>query len=41
MLDESTINDCQTKQGEMVMIHCAFRHSIKIPFPRGAFMSLK
>jgi uncharacterized protein len=41
MLDESTKNNiARLNKGELVMIHSAFRHPIKISFPRGAFMRL-
>ena len=42
MLDESTKNNiARLNKGELVMIHSAFRHPIKISFPKGAFMRLK
>jgi DNA helicase HerA-like ATPase len=42
MLDESTKNNIsRLNKGELVMIHSAFRHPIKITFPKGAFMRLK
>jgi hypothetical protein len=42
MLDESTKNNiARLNKGELVMIHSAFRHPIKITFPRGSFMRLK
>jgi uncharacterized protein len=41
MLDESTkMNIARLNKGELVMIHSAFRHPIKISFPRAAFMRL-
>jgi DNA helicase HerA-like ATPase len=41
MLDESTKNNiARLNKGELVMIHSAFRHPIKISFPKGAFMRL-
>jgi uncharacterized protein len=41
VLDESTKNNiARLNKGELVMIHSAFRHPIKISFPRGAFMRL-
>ncbi|MDQ3838354.1 MAG: hypothetical protein M3297_03690 [Thermoproteota archaeon] len=42
ILDESTKNNiARLNKGELVMIHSAFRHPIKISFPKGAFMRLK
>jgi uncharacterized protein len=42
MLDESTKNNiARLNKGELVMIHSAFRHPIKISFPKGSFMRLK
>jgi uncharacterized protein len=42
MLDKSTKNNItRLNKGELVMIHSAFRHPIKISFPKGAFMRLK
>jgi uncharacterized protein len=42
MLDESTKkNIVRLNKGELVMVHPAFRHPIKISFPQGAFMRLK
>jgi DNA helicase HerA-like ATPase len=42
MLDESTKkNIVRLNKGELVMVHPAFRHPIKISFPKGAFMKLK
>jgi DNA helicase HerA-like ATPase len=42
ILDESTKNNiARLNKGELVMIHSAFRHPIKISFPRGAFRRLK
>src|SRR5215213_4235963 len=39
MLDESTkMNIARLNKGELVMIHSAFRHPVKISFPRAAFM---
>ena len=41
MLDESTkMNIARLNKGELVMIHSAFRHPIKISFPQAAFMRL-
>ena len=41
MLDESTkMNIARLNKGELVMIHSAFRHPIKISFPRAAFVRL-
>ena len=41
ILDESTKNNiARLHKGELVMIHSAFRHPIKISFPKGAFMRL-
>ena len=41
MLDESTkMNIARLNKGELVMIHSAFRHPIKISFPRAAFIRL-
>jgi hypothetical protein len=41
ILDESTKNNiARLNKGELVMIHSAFRHPIKISFPKGAFMRL-
>jgi hypothetical protein len=41
MLDKSTKNNItRLNKGELVMIHSAFRHPIKISFPKGAFMRL-
>jgi DNA helicase HerA-like ATPase len=41
MLDESTkMNIARLNKGELVMIHSAFRHPIKISFPRAAFLRL-
>jgi hypothetical protein len=38
MLDESTKkNIARLNKGELVMAHSAFRHPIKITFPRTAF----
>ena len=42
ILDESTKNNiARLNKGELVMIHSAFRHPIKISFPKGAFRRLK
>jgi DNA helicase HerA-like ATPase len=42
MLDKSTKNNiARLNKGELVMIHSAFRHPIKISFPKGAFMRLE
>jgi DNA helicase HerA-like ATPase len=42
MLDESTKkNITRLNRGELIMIHSAFRHPIKISFPKGAYMRLK
>ena len=42
MLDESTKNNiARLNKGELVMIHSAFRHPIKISLPKGAFMRLE
>ena len=42
ILDESTKNNiARLNKGELVMIHSAFRHPIKISFPKGSFMRLK
>ena len=42
ILDESTKNNItRLNKGELVMIHSAFRHPIKISFPRGAFRRLE
>ena len=41
MLDKSTKNNItRLNKGELVMIHSAFRHPIKISFPKGAFVRL-
>ena len=41
MLDKSTKNNItRLNKGELVMIHSAFRHPIKISFPKGAFKRL-
>jgi uncharacterized protein len=41
MLDESTkMNIARLNKGELVMIHSAFRHPIKISFPRATFRRL-
>jgi hypothetical protein len=41
MLDKSTKNNItRLNKGELVMIHSAFRHPIKISFPKGVFMRL-
>ncbi|HEX6673073.1 MAG TPA: hypothetical protein VF084_12625, partial [Nitrososphaeraceae archaeon] len=38
MLDESTkMNIVRLNKGELVMIHSAFRHPIKIGFPKATF----
>jgi hypothetical protein len=38
MLDDSTkMNIIRLNKGELVMIHSAFRHPIKIAFPKGSF----
>ena len=38
MLDESTkMNIVRLNKGELVMVHPAFRHPIKIGFPKGAY----
>ena len=38
MIDESTKNNIvRLNKGELVMIHTAFRHPIKIAFPKAAF----
>ena len=42
ILDESTKNNiARLNKGELVMIHSAFRHPIKISFPKGAFRRLR
>jgi uncharacterized protein len=42
ILDDSTKNNiARLNKGELVMIHSAFRHPIKISFPKGAFRRLK
>jgi DNA helicase HerA-like ATPase len=42
MLDKSTKNNiARLNKGELVMIHSAFRHPIKISFPKGACMRLE
>jgi hypothetical protein len=41
MLDESTKNNvARLNKGELVMIHSAFRHPIKISFPKDAFQTV-
>jgi hypothetical protein len=38
MIDESTKNNIvRLNKGELVMIHTAFRHPIKIAFPKATF----
>jgi hypothetical protein len=42
MLDESTkMNIVRLNKGELVMIHSAFRHPIKIGFPKATFKEPK
>ena len=38
MIDESTKNNIvRLNKGELVMLHIAFRHPVKIAFPKAAF----
>jgi uncharacterized protein len=40
MIDESTkMNIVRLHKGELVMIHSAFRHPIKVTFPKVSFKS--